>query len=88
MKRREGFRAQYNAHFQAANIDVILCPPYPGPAPPLGTSKYWGYTSIFNLVDYPAGVLPTGNFVTLDDVREPERKFLSSDDKEFWSACE
>ncbi|KAI9638645.1 amidase signature domain-containing protein [Dioszegia hungarica] len=86
IQRREAFKAEYNAHFAASGVDVILCLPGPGPAPILGTSKYWCYTSIFNLVDYPAGVLPTGTFVGLEDVREPEREFLSEQDREVWAA--
>lgn len=39
-------------------------------------------------MDYPAGVLPTGTFVGLEDVREPEREFLSEQDREVWAACE
>ena len=66
---------------------MILCPPAPGPAPVLGTSRYWGYTSVFNLVDYPSAVLPTGTFVSASDVREPERAFLSDDDCNIWRAC-
>lgn len=39
-------------------IDVILCPATPGVAPPLDSSRYWGYTSQWNLLDYPALVFP------------------------------
>lgn len=39
-------------------MDVILCPPHPGAAPPIGTTKYWGYTSVWNLLDYPAAIFP------------------------------
>ena len=39
-------------------IDVILCPACPGVAPSLDTSRYWGYVSQWNLLDYPALVFP------------------------------
>ncbi|KKY25176.1 putative fatty-acid amide [Phaeomoniella chlamydospora] len=39
-------------------VDVIICPVGPGAAPPLGQSKYWGYTSQWNLLDYPALIFP------------------------------
>jgi amidase len=42
------------------NIDVLLLPAGPAPAQPLGTTKYWSYTSMFNLLDWPAAVLPSG----------------------------
>ena len=39
-------------------MDVILCPYLQSPAPLLETTKYWGYLSIWNLLDYPAIVFP------------------------------
>ncbi|KAK4939357.1 hypothetical protein LTR10_020344 [Elasticomyces elasticus] len=39
-------------------VDVILCPVGPGAAPPLDQSRYWGYTSQWNLLDYPALIFP------------------------------
>ncbi|OBZ79471.1 hypothetical protein A0H81_00078 [Grifola frondosa] len=38
--------------------------PFPGPANPHDTAKYWGYTAIWNLLDYPGIVFPSG--VTVD----------------------
>ena len=42
----------------APEMDVILCPAHHTPAPLHGTSKYWGYLSLWNLLDYPAVVFP------------------------------
>ena len=39
-------------------VDVILCPVGPGAAPPLDCARYWGYTSQWNILDYPALVFP------------------------------
>jgi amidase len=39
-------------------VDVILCPVGPGAAPKIDTAKWWGYTSQWNLLDYPALVFP------------------------------
>jgi amidase len=39
-------------------VDAILCPVGPGAAPPLNSARYWGYTSQWNLLDYPALVFP------------------------------
>ena len=41
-------------------VDVILCPVGPGVAPKLDCARYWGYTSQWNLLDYPALVFPVG----------------------------
>ncbi|KAF4633614.1 hypothetical protein G7Y89_g4506 [Cudoniella acicularis] len=57
---REIFRYEYLQEWNntAPEMDIILCPVGPLPAPPLGTSRYWGYTSIWNLLDYPGVVFP------------------------------
>nr|RBR01789.1 hypothetical protein FVER53263_12272 [Fusarium verticillioides] len=39
-------------------IDALICPPAPGVGYPHDFNTYWGYTSLFNLIDYPAAVLP------------------------------
>ncbi|KAF3909051.1 Acetamidase [Orbilia brochopaga] len=52
------YKSTYSAKWLAAGIDVLLCPVGPSVAPRLGTAKYWGYTSMFNLIDYPAAVFP------------------------------
>ena len=86
--RREIHRAEWTAHFNSLYVDVIICPPAPGPAPLLDTSKYWGYTAMFNLLDVPAGVFPTGLKVEPSDVAEKRSNFLSPDDEQIWTACE
>lgn len=40
-------------------LDFILSPTYPAPSEIPGKSFYWGYTSFWNLVDYPNVVFPT-----------------------------
>ncbi|KAF5987272.1 hypothetical protein FCOIX_1127 [Fusarium coicis] len=39
-------------------IDALICPPAPGVGYPHDFNTYWGFTSLFNLIDYPAAVLP------------------------------
>ncbi|KAL8697489.1 MAG: hypothetical protein Q9201_007104 [Fulgogasparrea decipioides] len=39
-------------------VDVILAPVGPGAALPIDQTKYWGYASQWNLLDYPALVFP------------------------------
>ncbi|KAI1765396.1 amidase [Hypoxylon sp. FL1150] len=50
-------------------LDVILCPAGPGVAPKHDTSRYWAYTSQWNLLDFPAIIFPTQ-----DAVGAPERE--------------
>ncbi|ODQ56293.1 putative amidase [Saitoella complicata NRRL Y-17804] len=56
--RRDEFRKRYLHHWQSHHIDCLLSPVGPSTAPRLGTSKYWGYTSIWNLLDYPSATFP------------------------------
>lgn len=62
---REEYRQQYLDHWRThpESPDVLLCPVGPFAAPRHDTSKYWGYSAIYNLLDYPACAVPTGLFV-------------------------
>ncbi|KAL4878803.1 amidase [Aspergillus karnatakaensis] len=57
---REILRAQYHALLQERGVDVILSPAYVGVAPEHETGTYIGYTSVWNVLDHPALVIPTG----------------------------
>ncbi|CAG9945811.1 unnamed protein product [Clonostachys rosea f. rosea IK726] len=43
-------------------IDALICPPAPSAGIPHNFNIYWGYTSLFNLLDYPSAILPIPNF--------------------------
>ncbi|KAF9885893.1 hypothetical protein FE257_012273 [Aspergillus nanangensis] len=43
-------------------IDVLICPCAPSTSFPHGFNVYWGYTSLFNMLDYPSTILPVSNF--------------------------
>ncbi|KAF2160433.1 hypothetical protein M409DRAFT_70401 [Zasmidium cellare ATCC 36951] len=53
-------------------VDVILCPAGAGAAPPLDCTRYWSYTSQWNLLDYPAVVFPTGLACSSEDQAEKD----------------
>ncbi|KAI0889517.1 amidase [Annulohypoxylon maeteangense] len=82
---REEYRTKYaqlwnetaSSSPDARPIDVILCPAGPGVAPKLETSRYWGYTSQWNLLDYPAVVFPVADKV---DTLEREKPFEYPED--------
>lgn len=69
-------------------VDVILSPVGPSAAPKLGTAKWWGYTSQWNLLDYPAVVFPVSKVdVELDrDVEVYNGR--NERDKENWALWE
>ncbi|KAK4507595.1 hypothetical protein PRZ48_001330 [Zasmidium cellare] len=55
-------------------VDVILCPAGAGAASPLDCTRYWSYTSQWNLLDYPAITFPTGLAVGPEDEVEKDYK--------------
>ncbi|KAJ3744399.1 amidase signature domain-containing protein [Lentinula detonsa] len=79
---RDALRAKYYLHWNTQNIDVLLCPAQYGAAQPLQTTKYWGYTSVFNCVDFPAAVFPTG--LKANASLDPK----DSDSREPWSEAD
>lgn len=48
-----------------------MCPPSFGAAAPHEQSRYWGYTSQWNLLDYPAVVFPVTTVDQVKDVKDP-----------------
>lgn len=92
---RDQYRSRYQKHWDSCQvpaesvpdqgdevqgIDVLLCPAGPGCAPPLGSSRYWGYTAQWNLLDYPCLVFPTGLTSGLEDTWEPDYTPRNEDD--------
>ncbi|CAE6499414.1 unnamed protein product [Rhizoctonia solani] len=65
---REQFRARGLQHWnssaarseQGRAFDAVLCPVAPTLAPPHDTTRWWGYSSYWNLLDLPAVVFPSG----------------------------
>lgn len=63
--RRDSLRKKYNDFFVKNNVDFIISPTYVGVAPVciddgIAGPYYWGYTSLFNILDLPTLVFPTG----------------------------
>ncbi|KAL8800773.1 MAG: hypothetical protein Q9182_004937 [Xanthomendoza sp. 2 TL-2023] len=66
-------------------VDVILAPVGPGAAPPLDHAKYWGYTSQWNLLDYPALVFPVSKVnPAIDRVDEGYEPMNEQDEFNFY----
>ena len=62
-------------------VDVILCPVGPGAAPLIDTSRYWGYTAQWNLLDYPALVFPVSRVDSNVDVADKEYEAMNAKDE-------
>lgn len=88
--KREAYRARYaeiwNERESSLNcaIDCLIAPVAPFAAPLHGTSKWWGYTSVWNLLDYPAAVFPVTTVDLLKDQLELDYKPRNSLDEEFY----
>ena len=64
-------------------VDVILAPVGPGVAPLIDHARYWGYTSQWNLLDYPALVFPVSKVDPKLDVAEEGYK--PTNDQDAWN---
>lgn len=62
-------------------VDVILCPPNFGAATPHEQSRYWGYTSHWNLLDYPGAVFPVTTVDPALDKKDETYKPKNSQDQ-------
>lgn len=59
---------------------MILCPPNFGAATPHEQSRYWGYTSQWNLLDYPSAVFPV---TKVDVARDPrDESYVPKNDQD------
>ncbi|KAJ5090880.1 hypothetical protein N7532_009564 [Penicillium argentinense] len=83
--KREFFRYAYLQQWNtiAPEMDVILCPAFPTPAPIHDTSRYWGYTSLFNLLDYSALVFPVTKVDPERDAKDPT--YTPKNDFDAWA---
>jgi amidase len=77
---RESLRQDYLDLFNQRGVDFVIAPTYVGVAPKPATVKYWGYTSLWNILDYTCVVFPTGisadkNLDPEDEVYEPRNAY-------------
>ena len=86
---REGLDDDSGSEEPRGTMDVLLCAASPGVAPRHNTSKYWGYTAQWNLLDFPAVVFPVGKVDQSLDALEPghEHEPLSDLDADNWDLC-
>lgn len=84
---REAYRKEYAKIWNDTAVDAILCPVGPGLAPKHESAKYWGYTSQWNLLDYPAIVFPVGRAHADVDWKERASNPMTDADKDNWGLC-
>lgn len=100
IQRRDAYRTEYaklwnsTATAKSANgelegmVDVILCPVGPGVAPKIDTAKWWGYTSQWNVLDYPALVFPVDQVDLAQDSVKEHHTPRNEKDKWNWDLWE
>ncbi len=59
---REVLRQEYLKLFNERGVDFLIAPTYVGTAPKPSTIKYWGYTSLWNIMDQTCVTFPSGVF--------------------------
>ncbi|ODV74628.1 amidase [Cyberlindnera jadinii NRRL Y-1542] len=57
---REALRQEYLDLFNKRGVNFVLAPTYVGVAPKPSTIKYWGYTALWNILDYTCVTFPSG----------------------------
>ncbi|KAJ7887502.1 general amidase [Mycena olivaceomarginata] len=62
-------------------VDAIICPMAPHTAPPHGLNKIPQYTLPWNLLDYPALVIPVSQVDQELDAKQPREDFYTADDR-------
>lgn len=85
---REKYRREYHALMKERGVDVILCPTYLSAGALIGAPKYWGYTSIWNILDQPGLTFPTGLKVDKNvDLADSSYSPRSEMEKTEWQSC-
>lgn len=85
-------RAQVKATFQQFwldhQLDALLCPAAPTTATPLDEWSCVTYTMLWNLLDYPALVMPAGRVSDADVVDDIKTAAFGPDDEKNYKLCE
>lgn len=85
-RKRQEIALVYSKFWVENNLDALIMPPAPHTAVPENTWASPSYTAIWNLLDYPSIVLPTGA-VNERDIVDGSENFYSENDKEIYKLC-
>jgi amidase len=84
-KFRQDYLDHWNNHPDAP--DFLLVPVGFGVATRHDTARYWGYTAIYNLLDYPACAFPTGMTVSAENEEHKVDRNYVARENEFEKYC-
>lgn len=82
---RDAFRALYSEHWSGAGVDVVIAPVAPSVAPTPDTSKYWPYTAVWNLLDYPGVAFPASDLLGGYSMNLRDIPYIPSNEMEEWA---
>jgi amidase len=74
----------YARQWNAAGIDAIICPASPTVASVHGESRYWGYTCVWNALDYSAAAIPCGTIRASDTWDSSAKEPISVSEADDW----
>jgi amidase len=84
------FKVAASDAWTTAEMDVLMCPCAPAAGIPHSFPVWWGYTTIFNLLDLPSTIIPLTGF-KIDAVKDPkETEYVpraNGFDGENWRVC-
>ncbi|EJD42742.1 general amidase [Auricularia subglabra TFB-10046 SS5] len=87
--RKTQLREEYCDHWNATifatttgrPVDAVISPVAPHPAPPHGMYRLAAYTTVFNVLDYPAAVIPITRVDPVLDAPAEKHEFRHVEDK-------
>lgn len=87
------YKAEFLSAWKASKLDVVICPTFPYPACPTGAVKYLvggvTYTSLYNVLNYPAGSVPVTKVTAIDETKMkdyPTKRAYEKFIKKYYSA--
>lgn len=87
-QKREIYQREHDALMEERGVDFILGPAYVGAGAIQGSAKYAHYTSIWNILDLPAVVLPSELRCDKNvDIRDETHSPRGDVEKEEWTSC-
>jgi len=80
-------KALFQQFWLQNRLDALLYPPAPTTATPLDEWKCITYTMLWNILDYPAVIIPTGKVCGSDSADGIENAIFGPQDQENYSLC-
>lgn len=84
---RSKVKAAFQKFWLEHRLDALLYPPASTTATPLDEWKCITYTMLWNLLDYPAVIIPTGRVCETDSADGIENATFGPEDKENYKLC-